>query len=417
MNIAGVVGNYIFHAAAVLLLCRSRYNGRKTQAICVALAAVQIGIAFGARYFLSGPIWIYLVFLSTFAVLLVEIFWISAEGFAKTLFLCMTYVQAFMVVTYLSGILSNWMFNASQDATAYVRLLLHGTILAVYGMKFRKRFEVIRWEIAEEGWWPLCILSILYTGYMCYVTMTAQASYFRSVNLMIFLPLLAVVLIGYWVIFRTIHYMRKMAMNRQIEQRQKILSEKLILMEKAEADARRVRHDLRHHLRNVVEYAKAGNTEALLRYLGEYEEEVERTQTQHFSANSTLDHILSVYDLEAQKAGIQTDFRALVEEDVGIGDVDLVAVLANLLENAMHGCLKSEKEEMKIRVRIRMAAEKLFIMVGNSCAEDLSFPGGLPDIKGIWISSVLQSVGKYNGDTDFACSEVWFTVRVIMKCK
>lgn len=417
MNIAGIVGNYILHAVAVLLLCRSRYNRRKTLAICSALAVVQIGIAFGTRIFLSGAPWVYLVFLSTFAVLLVEIFWLSAEGFAKTLFLCMTYVQAFMVVTYLSGIVSSWLFNGSQDAAAYVRLLLQGAILAVYGMKFRKRFEVIRWEIAEEGWWPLCVLSILYTGYMCYITMTAQASYFRSVNLSIFFQLLALVLIGYWVIFRTIHYMRETAMNHQIEQRQKILSEKLILMEKAEADARRVRHDLRHHLRNVAEYAKTGDTQSLLRYLGEYEEEVERTQPQHFSSNSTLDHILSVYGREAQKAGIQTDFHAPVKEDVGIGDVDLVAVLANLLENALYGCLRSGKEEMKIRVRVRLAAKKLFILVGNSCADGLSFSGGLPDGKGVGISSVLRSVGKYDGDTDFSCTDGWFTVRVIMKCR
>ncbi len=417
MSTVGIVGNYLFHAAAILMLCRSRYGAGKTRAVCGVMAAVQIGVAFGVGCFLKGKALVYVVFLATFAILLLEIFWLSSESFPKTMFLCMTYVQAFMVVTYLSGIVSNWLFDGRIDATAYVRLLLHGTILAVYGMEFRKRFEEARQEITEEGWWPLCVLSILYTGYMCCVVMAAQASYFHSVDLLIFILLLAAVIIGYWVIFRTIHYMREAAMSRQIEQRQKILSEKLTLMEKAEEDARRIRHDLHHHLQNIAEYAKAGDREALLRYLGEYEEEVEKTQTQHFSPNSTLDHILSVYANEAHKAGIRTDFHAPVKENIGIGELDLVAVLANLLENSLHGCLESGRKDMKIRVRIRLVSEKLFILVGNSCSDGLSFTGGLPDRKGVGISSILQSVGKYRGDADFSCGEGWFTARIIMKCR
>ncbi len=416
MSIQGIVSVYLLHAVSIMLLCRSKYNRRKTIKICAAMAAAQMGVAFWADLYLKGAVWVYLVFIITFAILMVEIFWLSAEGVAKTLFFCMTYVQIFLVVAYMAGMLGNWLFDSHIGATAYLRALLHVVLLAVYVRFLRDKFEIVRQEVTK-GWWPMCILSILYTIYISSVVMRAQADYFRGVEILPFFLLLAAILAGYWVIFNTIYYMRKSALQSKIELQEKILMQKLEIMEDVERETRRKRHDFRHHMLNIAEFARNGQMEELLVYLDKYYVEVEDTESLFLCANSTINHILTVYISQAKKKGIRVTCDVSVKEEIGINDVDLVAILGNLLENSVHGCLEAGKEEMYILVRIQMKAQKFSVLVENTCRENIHFENGLPKAEGregIGVSSIVKSVEKYGGAIDFGCRDGRFVSRAVM---
>ncbi len=417
MSIQGIVSVYLLHAVSIMLLCRSKYNRRKTIKICAAMAAAQMGVAFWADLYLKGAVWVYLVFIITFAILMVEIFWLSAEGVAKTLFFCMTYVQIFLVVAYMAGMLGNWLvFDSHIGATAYLRALLHVVLLAVYVRFLRDKFEIVRQEVTK-GWWPMCILSILYTIYISSVVMRAQADYFRGVEILPFFLLLAAILAGYWVIFNTIYYMRKSALQSKIELQEKILMQKLEIMEDVERETRRKRHDFRHHMLNIAEFARNGQMEELLVYLDKYYVEVEDTESLFLCANSTINHILTVYVSQAKKKGIRVTCDVSVKEEIGINDVDLVAILGNLLENSVHGCLEAGKEEMYILVRIQMKAQKFSVLVENTCRENIHFENGLPKAEGregIGVSSIVKSVEKYGGAIDFGCRDGRFVSRAVM---
>lgn len=416
MSIVGVVSIYVLHAVSVVFLCRSRYNRQKTIIICGAMAAIQIGIALWADVFLQGAPWIYLVFAATFAVLIAEVFWLSSEGVAKTLFFCMTYVQIFLVITYLAGMLGSWLFDSHIVATAYIRAVLHVAMLTVYVRFFRDKFEVIRQEVTQ-GWWPMCILSILYSIYISSIVLKAQADYFHEVEMLPFFLLLAVILAGYWVIFNTIYYMRKSVLNSKIELQEKILLQKLEIMEDAERESRRQRHDLRHHMLNITEFARNGQMGELLVYLDKYCAEVENTEPLFLCANSTINHILTVYVSQAKKKGIRVVCDVSVKEEIGISDVDLVAILGNLLENSVHGCLESGKEEMYIFVGIQVKAGKFSVMVENTCRENIRFEKGMPKAEGregIGVSSIVKSVEKYGGAVDFGYRDGRFVGRAVM---
>lgn len=69
---------------------------------------------------------------------MVEAFYLSAENFPKTMFLAMTYVQAFLIVTFVAGLLSNWFFHGTLVASSCIRTILHILGLLVYGI-FLKR--------------------------------------------------------------------------------------------------------------------------------------------------------------------------------------------------------------------------------------------------------------------------------------
>ena len=65
-------------------------------------------------------------------------------------------------------------------------------------------------------------------------------------------------------------------------------------------------------------------------------------------------------------------------------------------------------------------AGKLFIVVENTCKEEILFKDGLPDQsrlrqrKGIGISSIVKSVEKYGGDVDFRSENGKFISRIIV---
>lgn len=416
MTISGIISVYLLHAVSVVLMCRSKYSRQTTIKICIGTAAIQIGVALWAYLYFQGEVWVYLVFAVTFAILMGEVFWLSSEGFSKTLFFCMTYVQIFLVVAYLAGILGNWLFGSNIRVTAYIRAILHVMLLIVYVRLLRDKFEVIREEVTK-GWWPMCLLSVLYSIYISSVVMKAQAVYYRGVKVLPFFLLLAAILAGYGVIFNTVYYMRKVALNSKIELQEKILLQKLEIMEDAERESRRNRHDFRHHMLNIAEYARNGKMEELLVYLEKYCTEVENTEPLFLCANSTINHILTVYVSQAKKKGIRVVCDVSVKEKIGISDVDLVAILGNLLENSVHGCLESEKEEMYIFVRIQAKAGKFSILVENTCREDIRFKNGMPKAKGregIGISSIVRSVEKYNGGIDFGYGDGRFISRAVM---
>ena len=114
-----------------------------------------------------------------------------------------------------------------------------------------------------------------------------------------------------------------------------------------------------------------------------------------------MNSILSVYTGKATESGISFEVKCNTRAELAVSDVDLIALLGNLLENALHGCQKSGKEQPEIRIHIRMQKSRLIIVCDNDCSGDLKLTDGLPSGKGIGISSILTVCRKYDGDLDY----------------
>ncbi len=417
MIVPGSIRLYLLHAAALWFLCRSRYDKRKTALLCAGCAVLQSVAAFVSKYIMQyGKAWVFLVFMITFAIFCGVFFVMTSENVTKTLFVILSYAQMFMAVTFLAGALTFRFSGSAAVSPVGLRTILHAAMLLGYVLCFRRKFDEVRREV-DQGWGPLCFLSLLFMFFICYLTLRVQTEGYGDADVLFFGLVILVMLAGYGVIFHTIHYMKESAAAGRMEQHQGILMQKLALMEAAVEEAGRARHDIRHHLLNIAEYARAGDNEALLAYLDEYMRETAGGKQIRFCADPAIDHVLTVYRHRAAQEGIMTDFAADVEEETGISEVDLVAVLANLLENAVHGCLASGRDEMEIRVRIRTRAGRLSVLVENTCAEEVLFENGLPrsgEREGIGISSILKCVAKYRGDVDFKCEGGIFTSRIIM---
>ena len=77
--------------------------------------------------------------------------------------------------------------------------------------------------------------------------------------------------------------------------------------------------------------------------------------------------------------------------------MDFVAVLSNLLENALNGC-KECGSRGEIRVDIHTVTDKVVIVCSNPCKPDLAIENGMLRNRDTGIESVVLAVRKYDGD-------------------
>lgn len=143
------------------------------------------------------------------------------------------------------------------------------------------------------------------------------------------------------------------------------------------------------------------NASAILSYIREYSIDISDNAIKQYSVNKTINSILSVYAGKTEKSGITFSARCNASSKLAVRDIDLIALLGNLLENALHGCRDSGKESPCIDIRIRVQNRRLIIVCDNTCMDNVELSDGLPVGKSIGISSILAVCKKYDGNLDY----------------
>lgn len=73
--------------------------------------------------------------------------------------------------------------------------------------------------------------------------------------------------------------------------------------------------------------------------------------------------------------GTKVEMDAAVAEHSPVRDIDLVAILANVFENAIHGAGQSRVADAKIKMSIRQKGRKLVIQCRNTIWPGQRFEG------------------------------------------
>lgn len=95
--------------------------------------------------------------------------------------------------------------------------------------------------------------------------------------------------------------------------------------------------------------------------------------------------------------------------------MDFVAILSNLLENAVNGCIECGSRD-EITVNLRMKKEKLVIVCSNPCKKDLIIEDDIIKPKGTGIESILMAIDKYDGNIRYQMEDGILTACVILNC-
>lgn len=187
-------------------------------------------------------------------------------------------------------------------------------------------------------------------------------------------------------------------------------------------DARRVRHDLRQHLRVIRNLLDHGDSDDIIAYLEQYTEYVEpllKTQFTFFQI-PVVDALIAHYWAAAQECGADFKVEGQLQTLPQPVYVDFCSVMGNLLENAMEALERQGSDQPRwIHVRCEIVQKKLMLEVENSNSmpviqEKSRFQSSKRDELGTGTLSVSLIAKQYGGLASFSHEEDRFTAQVLL---
>lgn len=224
----------------------------------------------------------------------------------------------------------------------------------------------------KKQWIPLCAVSILFFClHSVWLAVGTNVWNYHTYDVVIFLLLLVVTFGLYVIIIYTINYMNACAENDQVKLHSKFLLDQIQNYERSEEKNSQFRHDVRHHLLHMANLIDAGNPKAALDYIEEYDKVVLSLSQKRYCTNAVINNLLSSYGARFQERNIAFSVKCQVNEKLKMKDIDLVSMLGNLLENAMHASEKSTKETKMTAIYLTRNGHHLMIVCENTCDEPL----------------------------------------------
>lgn len=182
------------------------------------------------------------------------------------------------------------------------------------------------------------------------------------------------------------------------------------------------RHDYRNHIQNMKIQLSQGNYEALDRYLSELADDLNTVDTVIKTGNVMADAVLNTKLTTANKLGARLNVKACVPEGVPISDVELCAVMGNLLDNALEACAGLPEEERFLRIYMGSLKNQFYLSVQNSAGAVkksngtyVTTKGG--ELHGYGIFRIDRVVKKYGGYVNRQNEEGIFATELMIPMK
>lgn len=161
------------------------------------------------------------------------------------------------------------------------------------------------------------------------------------------------------------------------------------------------RHDYHNHIQALL--ALVGDDDRTREYLWKLNKDLTEVDSVVKTGNVTVDAILNSKLTLIKSKDIPVDAVAKVPDDLKISEIDLCAIIGNLLDNAIEAVLPLPPEERFIRIYIGMMKAQLYISVTNSTASEPKKIGGKylstkGEGRGVGLMRV-DSIARRNGGT------------------
>ena len=288
---------------------------------------------------------------------------------------------------------------------ALMQVLLYAVLLP----SFRKVAPYI-----HTGWGKFYAVVLSFFALVVMQTAFPVLSPLSDKELAVFLLTILTFCITYVSVFASMKNMVELTREKQKQTHAELLLMQVQSQAKEAEIIRQNRHDMRHHYQMLLTYAENGEREKLIDYLQRQTERIEHITTGRFCENETVNNILKVYHQKAAEQNIAMEIRAAAKPNLSAAAPDLVAIVANILENALHGAAKSGSNAPFIRVNIKHQAGRFVISCDNSCTSSLDFEEIPEYLKGIGIQSITATADKYSGSCLFSAKDGVFHCVIVM---
>ncbi len=409
----------VSHLISFWAMTEFKYSKRKTALIYLGFIVMFMGLVMlSYAAFGDSPGYYAAAFTSTIVMSFFIFVLSSADSLCKKIFLFISYANVFSVFVCISLMICSVFLKGAPEIVVYyarniIRTILFVPVALVYIRFLQPSVRAVS-DKRLKTWYSISVVSALFLIIFALYVVIFNAEYenpekhipFFSVSVLIYISIL-------WVIFGTIKSMIAESNAELVSRNVVYLQNQLKTAKENEMTAKTVRHDFRHHNQNIETMLKKGEIQEALSYLKQYNDSLDAAKLSDFCPNITVNAILNSFCAKAQKNGISFSVKADTKEDAAISDMDFVAVLSNLLENALNGCIEC-KSDGEIKVNIRTVADKTVIVCSNPCRNDISIENDMIKNRGIGIAGMLSTIRKYDGDIKYSYDDGVLTVCIIL---
>ena len=227
-----------------------------------------------------------------------------------------------------------------------------------------------------SGQWVFLLLIVLMSICVAYVLLNDN-EISRVTALTVIIVMIAVNLILYY--FYTSMLDRYIFMQDNVLLREQIAIYESELRANMEQDrnVQALRHDMKHHIREIYSLADKNTDTDIIRYLDEMSDSMDNIEKVASTGNSVFDGILNYYAQKIKQEMNNVNFSVTLKipTDLEISSFDMNVILGNLLDNAMENVSGGAGQELHIEAVLEYIEGLLRIEVVNTFAGNVNKDG------------------------------------------
>lgn len=341
----------------------------------------------------------------------------------KIAFLYIFATDYVMIVKGAAYYISTFLLKAPAYSYQSAAIILSIFLITMPAMlHYINRTAQIVFEIdAPQIWKTVWLLPLFNSIIVLLFTYPVEQSSLKA--LLARVLLMACMFLVYHFLIRSIQQDQKQAIteehSRSVEFLLKLQTEQYAMIQQRIEEARRARHDLRHHWNVLQSYADSGNFDALSDYIRTYGDNMPVEAPGYYCDNIAANAVLCFYAQKAAQQQIKMDISFPVSEKTCIPEPELCVLLGNLLENALDACSACGEEGRCISVNaIQNGESSLVLTIDNTALEPVIkgnafYSSKRPDF-GLGTESVREIARRYHGDARFQWKDGVFYASVML---
>ncbi len=270
-------------------------------------------------------------------------------------------------------------------------------------------------ERIDKIWNFLCLIPMFMTLFIWWASplhpKVMLEGRVRAVAVAIACVLLAMIFIMYQVFWWTAENLIEGAKLQQENTLLSIEGKRYRELRKYMDATRALRHDFRQHIRVITQLSNSGNFAELRKYLQQFSESTEKNYAA-YCENISVDAIASYYASFAENQGTKIIWQLNLPSELPLRESEYCAMLGNLLENALRAVKNLPEQDRHVKVISSLLSEYI---IGLSI--DNVFYGEIESVKpGIGLTSVMNTVKRFDGSMSIKCENNIFSVDIILYC-
>lgn len=244
---------------------------------------------------------------------------------------------------------------------------------------------------------------------------------FETEHAMFFLVLNAGAFFAYHTVILMIEMQNK---NLELERRNHSLTLQTLQHDNLKeriAEARRAKHDLRHHIIFLDSCLQNGEYEKATEYLKGYKKSLPDDSIIVFCEHTVINALLLYFAQLSKNDGIDFDVVVMdVPQSTNLPDNIFSVILGNLLENALDACREQKEGDRIISIRSKANKDSFFLHIENTFDgktirdKNGDFISSKSGGSGLGLKSIQKVVERYNGVFEAKESNSRFAVSVFL---